>query len=294
MSNPDPSNKLDPTSSSVPPSSPAAMGNRDSAENAISIRNLVVDYGERRILKGVDLDIPTGKVMVIMGSSGAGKSTLLRCILGLKKPSSGNIHMLGTDIATASPREIHEIRKQMGVAFQGGALISSMSVAENIQLPLREHTNLDENTIRIMTRIKLDMVNMLPAENLMPAELSGGMTKRAALARAIIMDPKLLFFDEPSSGLDPSTAAELDELILLLKTSMRMTIVVVTHELESTFKIADHIAIIGEGRVLETGTPEQIRVSTNPEIQDLLNRKPRETIVDTDAHLRRLTGPDES
>jgi len=294
MSNPDPSNDPDPTSSPLPPNSPAAMGSRDSADNAISIRNLVVDYGTRRILKGVDLDIPTGKVMVIMGSSGAGKSTLLRCILGLKKPSSGNIHMLGTDIATASSREIYEIRKQMGVAFQGGALISSMSVAENIQLPLREHTNLDENTIRIMTRIKLDMVNMLPAENLMPAELSGGMTKRAALARAIIMDPKLLFFDEPSSGLDPSTAAELDELILLLKTSMRMTIVVVTHELESTFKIADHIAIIGEGRVLETGTPEQIRVSTNPEIQDLLNRKPRETIVDTDAHLRRLTGLDET
>jgi len=294
MSNPDPSNDPDPTSSPLPPNSPAAMGSRDSADNAISIRNLVVDYGTRRILKGVDLDIPTGKVMVIMGSSGAGKSTLLRCILGLKKPSSGNIHMLGTDIATASSREIYEIRKQMGVAFQGGALISSMSVAENIQLPLREHTNLDENTIRIMTRIKLDMVNMLPAENLMPAELSGGMTKRAALARAIIMDPKLLFFDEPSSGLDPSTAAELDELILLLKTSMRMTIVVVTHELESTFKIADHIAIIGEGRVLETGTPDQIRVSTNPEIQDLLNRKPRETIVDTDAHLRRLTGLDET
>jgi len=134
------------------------------------------------------------------------------------------------------------------------------------------------------------MVNMLEAEHLMPAELSGGMTKRAALARAIIMDPKLLFFDEPSSGLDPSTAAELDELIIMLKNSMRMTIIVVTHELESTFKIADHIAIIGDGRVLEAGTPQQIQVSKNPEIQDLLNRKPRENIVDADAHLRRLTG----
>jgi len=265
------------------------MTSDSSTDNAISIRDLVVDYGNRRILNGVNLDIPTGKIMVIMGQSGAGKSTLLRCILGLKKPTSGNIHMLGTDIATASLKEIYEIRKHMGVAFQGGALISSLSVAENIQLPLREHTNLDESTIRIMTRIKLDMVNMLPAENLMPAELSGGMTKRAALARAIIMDPKLLFFDEPSSGLDPSTAAELDELILLLKSSMRMTIIVVTHELDSTFKIADHIAIVGQGNVLETGTPEQIRASKLPEIQDLLNRKPRENIVDTDAHLRRLT-----
>jgi len=266
----------------------------DSDDNAISIRDLVVDYGDRSILKGLNLDIPTGKVMVIMGQSGAGKSTLLRCILGLKKPTSGSIHMLGTDIASASIKEIYAVRKQMGVAFQGGALISSLTVAENIQLPLREHTELDENTIRIMTRIKLDMVNMLPAENLMPSELSGGMTKRAALARAIIMDPKLLFFDEPSSGLDPSTAAELDELILLLKSSMRMTIIVVTHELESTFKIADHIAIIGQGNVLETGTPEQIKASQHPEIQDLLNRKPRETIVDADAHLRRLTEQDQN
>ncbi|MGV3591681.1 MAG: ABC transporter ATP-binding protein, partial [Gammaproteobacteria bacterium] len=145
-------------------------------------------------------------------------------------------------------------------------------------------------TIQIMTRIKLDMVNMLEAEHLMPSELSGGMTKRAALARAIIMDPKLLFFDEPSSGLDPSTAAELDELIIMLKNTMRMTIVVVTHELESVFKIADHIAIIGDGRVLESGTPQQIRVSTNPEVQGLLNRKPRDNVVDADAHLRRLVG----
>lgn len=273
---------------SASPSSGAATN-----ELAISIRDLVVEYGSRRILKGINLDIPAGKIMVIMGQSGAGKTTLLRCLLGLKKAASGSINMLGTDIVRASMREINKVRKQMGVAFQGGALFSSMSVAENIQLPLREHTNLDEQTIQIMTRIKLDMVNMMEAENLMPAELSGGMTKRAALARAIIMDPKLLFFDEPSAGLDPSTAADLDELIIMLKNSMRMTIVVVTHELESTFKIADHITIIGDGRVLESGTPQQIRVSTNPEVQDLLNRKPRETIVDADEHLRRLMGQDD-
>jgi phospholipid/cholesterol/gamma-HCH transport system ATP-binding protein len=264
------------------------------ANNAITIRDLVVDYGPRRILNGINMNVPTGQIQVIMGRSGAGKSTLLRCILGLKKPTSGSILMLGTDMAKASTKEIYKVRKQMGVAFQGGALFSSMSVAENIQLTLREHTELDESTIQIMTRIKLDMVNMLAAENLMPAELSGGMTKRAALARAIIMDPKLLFFDEPSSGLDPSTAAELDELIIMLKNTMRMTIVVVTHELESMFKIADHIAIMGTGRVLETGTPQQISVSKNPEVQDLLNRKPRENIVDADAHLRRLVGQPEA
>jgi phospholipid/cholesterol/gamma-HCH transport system ATP-binding protein len=262
-------------------------------ENAISIRNLVVDYGNRRILNGVNLDIPTGQIMVIMGGSGAGKSTLLRCILGLKKPTSGSIKILGTEVNGVSGRDMRALRKQMGVAFQGGALFSSMSVAENIQLPLREHTMLDDSTIEIMTRIKLDMVNMLPHEHLMPSELSGGMTKRTALARAIIMDPKLLFFDEPSSGLDPSTSAELDDLIILLKNSMRMTIIVITHELDSVFKIADHIAVIGEGRILETGNPEQIRASTNLEVQDLLHRKPRENIVDADAHLRRLVGEEE-
>jgi phospholipid/cholesterol/gamma-HCH transport system ATP-binding protein len=269
------------------------MTDTPAVENAITIRDLVVDYGDRRILNGVNLDIPAGQIMVIMGGSGAGKSTLLRCILGLKKPTSGSIKILGTEVNGVSSRDMHALRKQMGVAFQGGALFSSMSVAENIQLPLREHTQLDDSTIEIMTRIKLDMVNMLPHEHLMPSELSGGMTKRTALARAIIMDPKLLFFDEPSSGLDPSTSAELDELIILLKNSMRMTIVVITHELDSVFKIADHIAVIGEGRILETGTQEQIKASRNLEVQDLLHRKPRETIVDADAHLRRLVGEEE-
>jgi len=267
---------------------PTASG--AAAASAITIRDLVVDYGPRRILNGINLEIPTGQIMVIMGQSGAGKSTLLRCILGLKKPTSGSIHMLGTDIATATRSQIYKARKQIGVAFQGGALFSSMTVGENIELALREHTNLDEKTIQIMSRIKLDMVNMLDAENLMPAELSGGMAKRAALARAIIMDPKLLFFDEPSSGLDPSTAAELDQLIITLKNSLGMSIVVVTHELDSIFKIADHIAVMKDGNIVETGTPQQISASTNPEIQGLLNRKPRENIVDTDAHLRRLTG----
>jgi len=269
---------------------PAAAPENTEHPIAISIRNLVADYGERRILDGLELDIPTGEIMVIMGGSGAGKSTLLRCILALKKPTSGTISMLGTEITTASDYEINELRKQMGVAFQGGALFSSMSVAENIQLPLREHTKLDESTIQIMTRIKLDMVNMLNAEHLMPSELSGGMTKRAALARAIIMDPKLLFFDEPSAGLDPITAAELDELILMLKKSMNMTIVVVTHELESAFKIADRIAIMGKGQLLICGTPDEIRASPLTEVQDLLHRKLRDTVVDTDAHLKALVG----
>lgn len=261
---------------------------------AIEIRDLVVEYGKRRILDSIDLDIPLGQIFVIMGGSGAGKSTLLRSMLGLKKPTSGKIRILGTDICSASSTQLRDMRKQMGVAFQGGALFSSMSVAENIQLPLHQHTDLDETTIQIMTRIKLDMVNMLPHENLMPAELSGGMTKRAALARAIIMDPKLLFFDEPSAGLDPITSAELDELIIKLKQTMNMTIVVVTHELESVFKIADRIAILGDGKLLLAGTPEEIRASDDPRITGLLNRTPRQVNVDVDQHLRRLAGLEEA
>lgn len=263
------------------------------SSNAIEISDLVVDYGTRRILNDINFGIRQGEIMVIMGGSGAGKSTLLRCMLGLKKPSKGHIHMLGTDICHASKGELYKLREQMGVAFQGGALFTSMSVAENIQLPLREHTDLDENTIQIMTRIKLDMVNLLSHEHLMPSELSGGMKKRAALARAIIMDPKLLFFDEPSAGLDPITSAELDELIIMLKESMKMTIIVVTHELDSVFAIADRIAILGDGELIQVGTPEEIKSSKDQRVIDLLNRTPRENVVDGDKHVKRLTGNSE-
>jgi phospholipid/cholesterol/gamma-HCH transport system ATP-binding protein len=260
------------------------------ADPVIEVRDLVVRHGERTILDRISLRVDPGEIMVIIGGSGTGKTTLMRALLGLKRPHSGTINMLGTEITTANARELREIRKSIGVAFQGGALFSSMTVAENVQLPLREHTKLDENTIQIMTRIKLDMVNLLGFEHLMPSELSGGMTKRAALARAVITDPKLLFFDEPSSGLDPITSAELDELILKLRDVMRMTIVVVTHELESVFAIADRIIVLGEGEVIVSGTQEQIRASSDARVQNLLTRKPRDNPQDADLHLRRLTG----
>ena len=262
---------------------------------AIEVRHLTAGYGARAIIRDLSFTIPRGEITVIMGGSGTGKSTLLRCLLGLKSVQSGNIEVLGTDITQASSQQLYAIRKQMGVAFQSGALFSSMTVAENIQLALHEHTKLDAKTIAIMARIKLDMVNMLPYEALMPAELSGGMTKRAALARAIIMDPALLFFDEPSSGLDPVTSAELDELILKLKQTLKMTIVVVTHELESAFAIADRIIILGEGGIImQAGTPEEIRQSDNKGVQDLLNRKPRQEQVDEESHIRRLVGQEKS
>ncbi|HFQ91887.1 MAG TPA: ABC transporter ATP-binding protein [Chromatiales bacterium] len=266
------------------------MSRAEGRETVIEVRDLVTHYGRREILHGVNFDVRQGEIKVIMGGSGSGKTTLLRHMLGLHRPTSGSIKVLGRDIAAISKKELYDLRRKIGVAFQGGALFGSMTVAENVQLPLREHTRLDEKTIQIMTRMKLEVVNLSGFENLMPSELSGGMTKRVALARAVIMDPKLLFFDEPSAGLDPVVSAELDELILKLRDALNITIVVVTHELESALKIADRITVLDHGRVLITGTVEEVRNADIEVVQDMLNRKPRDETIDADEYLRRLTG----
>lgn len=259
-------------------------------EPVIEIRNLVTHYGDRKVIDGLDLTVYRGEIMALMGFSGSGKTTLFRQMLGLKKPTSGTIHILGKDIAALDNREMYALRRQTGVAFQGGALFSSLTVAENVELPLREHTRLDDRTIRIMSRMKLEVVNLSGCEDLRPSELSGGMVKRVALARALIMDPALMFFDEPSAGLDPIVSAELDELIIQLRDAMNMTIVVITHELHSAFRIADRIAILDKGEILITGTVDEVRQCTDPGVQNMLNRKPRAEIVDADAYLDRLTG----
>lgn len=257
---------------------------------AIEVIDLVTHYGSREILHGINLTINEGEIMIIMGGSGSGKSTLLRYLLALGIPTSGSIKLLGKDINHINSTEMNELRQNMGVAFQGGALLSSMSIGENVQLPLREHTKLDEKTMGIMARMKLEVVNLGGFEKLMPAELSGGMVKRAAVARAIVMDPKLMFFDEPSAGLDPVVSAELDELILNLRDAMKMTIVVVTHDLESAFKIADRITVLDQGKILITDTVDNIKNSDNERIQSLLNRRPSNDEVQADEYLNRLTG----
>lgn len=255
----------------------------------IEVEKLDAWYGRRRVLQGVDFRVEPGEIRVIMGGSGSGKSTLFRHLLGLQRPVAGSVKLFGVDLRQASERELLDVRRKIGVSFQGGALLTSLSVGENVALPLREHTRLDESTIRIMSRLKLEVVNLGGFQDLMPSQLSGGMVKRAALARAIVMDPRLLFFDEPSAGLDPVVSAELDELILRLRDALRMTIVVVTHELESAFKIADTITVLDAGEILLTGTVAQVRASPNERIQNLLNRRPREVQVDADAYLKRLT-----
>jgi phospholipid/cholesterol/gamma-HCH transport system ATP-binding protein len=272
------------------PPHPTAAAGRDGWD--IEIEALDAHFGETPVLRGVNLRVRRGEILVIMGGSGSGKSTLLRHVLGLETPTAGGIRLLGQDIAGLGGRDLLALRRRIGVAFQGGALLSSLTVAENVMLPLREHTDLDEKTIGIMTRMKLEVVDLAGFGDLMPAELSGGMLKRAAVARAIAMDPRLLFFDEPSAGLDPVVSSALDDLILRLRDAMDMTVVVVTHELESAFRIADRICVLDRGRVLMVDTVDAVRAADNARIQNLLHRRPEDGSVDGEAYLRRLTGED--
>ena len=273
------------------PAGTAAAGTSpDDPAAAVEVRGLRVAYGETTVLHDIDLTVRAGEIMVIMGGSGSGKSTLLNTLLGLLRPTAGEVRLLGQDITRMKERDLARLRQRMGVAFQGGALFSSLSVGENIMLPLREHTRLDEETMRIMARMKMEVVDLGGREGLMPAELSGGMVKRAALARAIIMDPQLLFCDEPSAGLDPVVAKQIDRLILDLRAAFDMTVIVVTHELDSAFDIADRICVLDRGHVRIVDTVENVRQTDDQRVQDLLNRRAETVEVDPDAYLSRLTG----
>ena len=241
-------------------------------EPVLSLRNLRVSYGEREILHGISFDVVHGETLVILGGSGSGKSTLLRTLVGLEKPTAGEIWIKGRDLAKISAAEMDEIRRKIGMSFQGGALFGSMTVGENVALPLREHTKLEDSTIEIILRLKLQQVGLEGFEYYTPAQLSGGMKKRAAVARALAMDPEILFFDEPSAGLDPIIAAGIDELILELKRAFHMTIIVVTHELASAFLIADRMLLIDKGNIVALGTTEEMRSSTQPRVRQFLDR----------------------
>jgi phospholipid/cholesterol/gamma-HCH transport system ATP-binding protein len=260
-----------------------------SSELMISVQDLRVKYGATEILHGVSFDVRRGETLVIMGGSGSGKSTLIRTLIGLEKPSSGHVWIKGKDIATISEAQLDEVRKKIGMSFQGGALFGSMTVGENVALPLREHTRLENSTIEIMVRLKLEQVGLEGFEYYMPSQLSGGMRKRAAVARALAMDPEMLFFDEPSAGLDPIIAAGIDQLILELKRAFRMTILVVTHELASAFLIADRMVLIDRGEIVAIGTTAEMQSSIQPRVRQFLDRVPESETAHESDYLRALT-----
>ena len=262
----------------------------DKMETAIEVIGLVTHYGDREILKNISISIPRGMTTVILGGSGCGKSTLLKHLIGLLKPTKGKILTDGKDITLMKEEELNEVRKKMGVLFQGAALLNSMTLSDNVALPMREHTKLKESTMQIMVRMKLDLVDLSGFEDFYPSQLSGGMKKRAGLARAMALDPEFLFFDEPSAGLDPVTAAGLDELILRLKNVFKMTIIVVTHELPSVFTIADYVIMLDAGEVIFSGTLDELRASDNPRIRMFLERKPEKEKYSPEDYFRIIAG----
>lgn len=237
----------------------------------ISIRGLNVSYNAKAVLQDVNVDIYPGQVTVILGGSGCGKTTLLKSILRLTDVQSGKITFMGDDVAAMTEDEFNAKLKRIGMLFQGGALINSISVRDNVSIPLEQHTKLSRSIIDRIIRVKLRLVRMEHALHLLPSELSGGMRKRAALARAIALDPEVLFCDEPSAGLDPLTSAALDELILDLKNQLKMTIIVVTHELASIHRIAERIIFLSEGKVLFQGTLPEARARRIPEIEQFFD-----------------------
>lgn len=243
-------------------------------EPIISVRNLTAGYGDIRILEDVSLEVSPGEILMIVGGSGCGKSTLLKHMIGQLPPINGEILVDGCRLNTCSTSEYHDLLKRIGVLYQGSALLSSLTVGQNVALPILEHTDLPKDAVDSLVRIKLAMVYLDGAENLLPSELSGGMKKRAGLARAMALNPKILFFDEPSAGLDPITSSELDRLILQLNKIFKTTMVVVTHELRSIFSVAQRVIVLDKETrgIIAQGTPMDLKNNNaHPLVRDFFN-----------------------
>jgi phospholipid/cholesterol/gamma-HCH transport system ATP-binding protein len=235
----------------------------------IEVRNVTTKFGEQTVHNDISLDVRRGEILALVGGSGSGKTTLLREILGLQPVTSGTIHLFGVDVATANDMKIYEIKRRIGVLFQRGALFGSLTVLENVGLPLREHTQLRPELIDEIASLKIGMVGLEEeAATKFPRQLSGGMTKRVGLARALALDPELLMLDEPTSGLDPVGARALDELILELKGSLGFTVLLVTHDLDSIRRVADRVAMLGRGKLLAVGTVAELEGSSEPAVRE--------------------------
>ena len=237
----------------------------------IEVADLVRKFGDRAVLNDISFNVRRGETLVIMGGSGCGKSTLLRHMIGSMKPTSGSVKIFGEEIATMNEREIGRVRQRFGMLFQSGALLASLTVGENVALPLFQHTEKSPDEIEEIVKQKLQMVGLTGFEDLKPDEISGGMKKRVGLARALALDPELLFSDEPTSGLDPIMTAVVDQLTLKLAHGSHMTAVVVSHDMTSAFRIATRMIMLGHGSIVAQGTPEEIRTSTNPEVHQFIN-----------------------
>ena len=244
------------------------------SEPVIEVIDLVRKFGDRAVINDVSLQVHRGETMVIMGGSGCGKSTLLRHIIGSMKPTSGSVKIFGQEVTSMNEQEIISVRRRFGMLFQSGALLASLTVGENVALPLLEHTDNSPDEIEEIVRDKLRMVGLTGFEKLKPAEISGGMKKRVGLARALALDPELLFSDEPTSGLDPIMTAVVDQLTLKLTRGTGMTAVVVTHDMTSAFRIATRMIMLGRGSIIAQGTPDEIRNSPNPEVQQFIHGEP--------------------
>jgi phospholipid/cholesterol/gamma-HCH transport system ATP-binding protein len=249
-----------------------AYRQRAQPEKVVAARNVTAGYNGDTVLRDVSVDIPGNEISVILGESGCGKTTLLKNMIGLLKPAEGSIDVLGKDILTIDENEYNELMRSVGVLFQGGALLNSIPVYQNVAIPLEQHTDLPPSIIESIVRLKLSLVGLEHAYNLLPSQLSGGMRKRAALARAIALDPVILFADEPTAGLDPVTARSLDDLLLSLREQLGMTLVVVTHEISSIRRVADRIIFLHDGKAIFSGTLDEALHGEVPEIQKFFSQ----------------------
>jgi phospholipid/cholesterol/gamma-HCH transport system ATP-binding protein len=239
----------------------------------IEVRHMVKSFGTQQVLNDINLDVYRGEIMVIIGGSGCGKSTLLRLLIGSLEPDEGSIKLFGQDLTGLSENDLNKVRNRFGILFQSGALFNSLTVGENVALLLEEHTKLDKSTIEIMVKIKLELVRLREHADKMPAQLSGGMKKRAGLARAIALDPQILFYDEPSAGLDPVTSAQIDQLIIDLTRKLHVTSVVVTHEMNSAFRIADRMCMLDKGKILKIGSRQEFEALRDTDAAQLKNQQ---------------------
>ncbi|ANY63412.1 ABC transporter ATP-binding protein [Comamonas aquatica] len=241
----------------------------------VELRNVTFGYGDRTILRDLSLQVPRGKITALMGASGGGKTTVLRLIGGQQRAQQGQVLVAGQDVGQMNAQQLYAMRRRMGMLFQFGALFTDMSVLDNVAFPLREHTDLPEDMVRDIVLMKLHAVGLRGARDLMPSQVSGGMARRVALARAIALDPDLVMYDEPFAGLDPISLGTAARLIRTLNDTLGLTSILVSHDLEETFHVADHVVILGAGGVAAQGTPDEVRQSTDPLVQQFIHARPQ-------------------